>query len=754
MSQTVGRRPRAGSATNANERKADTTAHPRQDDSNREPATLNDWKHVVRRCVENLQRDGFCTVPLLLRRDDNDADVEEVKEEEEEAIGDRPLEVCRVPEAALDALRRKVDIHVAQLLKSYRMKQESGVAMPSLQTGYRNFRERGAGRYEVIDDDEGGSGGDQAATPTTTTGYHFGMNAVIASWLGGDTWFTPAAHTLASGGAGDVSGQRHHEEAAVCRRLSCRGRSSYISMAEEVAAASVLGVGFFETSRITATPATAMASSNSSSKGCHPDAHANGGGGDVPEDLRLAAARFAVTRRDGSQSLVSRTSLLPPTTTRRITPPPLGQSDARCQDSTPCGKDGGVVPPLHPVTQLSRGCFYSTIGSEPQTWHTDGPPLCRMVDMPPYAVNVFIPLVPLGPHNGTQFAVGSHRPMQRILCGVRGTGEGIGSRPPLLAVEGRRDDGPSSVSRKRPRPRGNGDDVPSPAVPPSPLQEHPGVDDQRVTISAAGEKATDDDRPIDPLPDGDDDDDLPLTLWFEKRKTTSQAVAAAAHCQRQPSVVDATLASAATTTPEAIVVAEGRLSKGVKDSSDDGRCGSDAVVWGVRRRAVTPLACQLQAVPGEEGMAPFRADINDLLFRLSTRSGDALAGTKQSDEGGGGCDGGRRRRGCPDDDVDLPPPITAEAMDILRRKREEADGMSAYPLLAPRVAVGEALLFDYRVWHRGLGNRGGENRPCVYATYAVPWYRDVHNFGARRYQQRLDVVEAFALRGERQSGGR
>jgi hypothetical protein len=51
------------------------------------------------------------------------------------------------------------------------------------------------------------------------------------------------------------------------------------------------------------------------------------------------------------------------------------------------------------------------------------------------------------------------------------------------------------------------------------------------------------------------------------------------------------------------------------------------------------------------------------------------------------------------------------------------------PLTIP---AGSALLFDYRLLHRGLANRTDRIRPILYFTFCRPWFRDVHNFPARR----------------------
>jgi ectoine hydroxylase-related dioxygenase (phytanoyl-CoA dioxygenase family)/ribosomal protein S18 acetylase RimI-like enzyme len=50
------------------------------------------------------------------------------------------------------------------------------------------------------------------------------------------------------------------------------------------------------------------------------------------------------------------------------------------------------------------------------------------------------------------------------------------------------------------------------------------------------------------------------------------------------------------------------------------------------------------------------------------------------------------------------------------------------PLEAPILTRGSALLFDYRVLHRGLANTSSMVRPILVYTFAKPWYRDVLNF--------------------------
>ena len=51
------------------------------------------------------------------------------------------------------------------------------------------------------------------------------------------------------------------------------------------------------------------------------------------------------------------------------------------------------------------------------------------------------------------------------------------------------------------------------------------------------------------------------------------------------------------------------------------------------------------------------------------------------------------------------------------------------PPALPEVPIGDALLFDCRVWHGGTENRSDAPRPVLYNTYQRPWFRDQVNFG-------------------------
>lgn len=55
---------------------------------------------------------------------------------------------------------------------------------------------------------------------------------------------------------------------------------------------------------------------------------------------------------------------------------------------------------------------------------------------------------------------------------------------------------------------------------------------------------------------------------------------------------------------------------------------------------------------------------------------------------------------------------------------EESEAMSV------TCKAGTAVVFDYRVLHRGAANVTDEDRPCLYFTYAKPWFRDHKNLRA------------------------
>lgn len=57
---------------------------------------------------------------------------------------------------------------------------------------------------------------------------------------------------------------------------------------------------------------------------------------------------------------------------------------------------------------------------------------------------------------------------------------------------------------------------------------------------------------------------------------------------------------------------------------------------------------------------------------------------------------------------------------------EEADAVSL------TCSAGTALVFDYRILHRGAANTTSSDRPCLYFTYAKPWFKDHQNLRGTR----------------------
>ncbi|KAH8052916.1 phytanoyl-CoA dioxygenase [Aureococcus anophagefferens] len=62
-----------------------------------------------------------------------------------------------------------------------------------------------------------------------------------------------------------------------------------------------------------------------------------------------------------------------------------------------------------------------------------------------------------------------------------------------------------------------------------------------------------------------------------------------------------------------------------------------------------------------------------------------------------------------------------------RRSAESPPKRSRRSPVAPTCARGSALLFDYRVDHRGLANRSEADRLVFFMAYARPWFRDAKN---------------------------
>uniref|UniRef100_A0A7S4EUB6 Uncharacterized protein n=1 Tax=Chrysotila carterae TaxID=13221 RepID=A0A7S4EUB6_CHRCT len=60
----------------------------------------------------------------------------------------------------------------------------------------------------------------------------------------------------------------------------------------------------------------------------------------------------------------------------------------------------------------------------------------------------------------------------------------------------------------------------------------------------------------------------------------------------------------------------------------------------------------------------------------------------------------------------------------------------------PYMPAGSAVVFDYRLWHRGLQNLGLADRPVLYAVVAKPWWRDHRNFQVLAQTQREHFFHA------------
>lgn len=54
--------------------------------------------------------------------------------------------------------------------------------------------------------------------------------------------------------------------------------------------------------------------------------------------------------------------------------------------------------------------------------------------------------------------------------------------------------------------------------------------------------------------------------------------------------------------------------------------------------------------------------------------------------------------------------------------------------------AGDAIIFDWRLKHRGLSNQITQPRPLLYLTYALPWFVDCYNFSSDRYEELPPLV--------------
>ncbi|MEE4316379.1 MAG: phytanoyl-CoA dioxygenase family protein [Erythrobacter sp.] len=59
------------------------------------------------------------------------------------------------------------------------------------------------------------------------------------------------------------------------------------------------------------------------------------------------------------------------------------------------------------------------------------------------------------------------------------------------------------------------------------------------------------------------------------------------------------------------------------------------------------------------------------------------------------------------------------------------------PDFEPIVPVGSAIVWDYRVFHKGMTNKSNRARPLIYASLCRPWWSDVGNFDQGRAEKLL-----------------
>lgn len=63
------------------------------------------------------------------------------------------------------------------------------------------------------------------------------------------------------------------------------------------------------------------------------------------------------------------------------------------------------------------------------------------------------------------------------------------------------------------------------------------------------------------------------------------------------------------------------------------------------------------------------------------------------------------------------------------------EGHAEAPDFCPLVDVGSAIVWDYRIFHKGLANQSPRDRPLIYATYSRPWWSDHGNFDEGRAEK-------------------
>eukprot|EP01060_Flectonema_neradi_P027213 TRINITY_DN3682_c8_g1_i1.p1 TRINITY_DN3682_c8_g1~~TRINITY_DN3682_c8_g1_i1.p1 ORF type:complete len:322 (+),score=44.43 TRINITY_DN3682_c8_g1_i1:145-1110(+) len=72
-------------------------------------------------------------------------------------------------------------------------------------------------------------------------------------------------------------------------------------------------------------------------------------------------------------------------------------------------------------------------------------------------------------------------------------------------------------------------------------------------------------------------------------------------------------------------------------------------------------------------------------------------------------------------------------------QHSDAEGSLNHPIVQPELEEGSALLFDYRVWHRGGSNSTSDFRVVAYWTFSKSWFVDPFNH--RSLRRLLSVTE-------------
>ena len=74
----------------------------------------------------------------------------------------------------------------------------------------------------------------------------------------------------------------------------------------------------------------------------------------------------------------------------------------------------------------------------------------------------------------------------------------------------------------------------------------------------------------------------------------------------------------------------------------------------------------------------------------------------------------------------------AHANDVASEENGEEEQEEHPGIVSPRLNQGDALLYDYRVCHRGTSNLTQGTRRILYLMYARPWFKEHLNFGTKR----------------------